>query len=384
MNVAILGTNQHSQIVANLIEQNYNSWLEQRLGEKINVVAYVTLGVINTSNINNVPILNFVQIVLLYHKKLIDKIIFPREVLINQRNVMLNFMSSNVKLDDIYLTSRLNDNISVFNFIEQYTLSRFLPYLEFHIADHCNLNCHACEHYSSLVKEPKFPVLEKFIEDFNQLHKFIDDIGTIRIMGGEPLLNPQINEYIKLARQLYPFADIRVVTNAILLKKMSEDFFDALRKFNVGIDISVYPPMKSKIPEIQNLMRSKAIQSEIHTDPKDEFFKRRSLKPHSHLSETFFTDCGAAMCNFLYDGKIAPCSRPFTLKYFNEYFKQNLPTEGKIDLYNENLTTEKLIRQLLKPIPACAHCGQKKVIKWKPASYPAKLSDWVVDDYVTD
>ena len=44
MNVAILGTEQPSQIVANIIEQHYNSWLEQRLGEKINVVAYVTGG----------------------------------------------------------------------------------------------------------------------------------------------------------------------------------------------------------------------------------------------------------------------------------------------------------------------------------------------------
>lgn len=41
MNVAILGVNQPSQLVAQIIEQYYNTWLEHRLGEKINVVAYV-------------------------------------------------------------------------------------------------------------------------------------------------------------------------------------------------------------------------------------------------------------------------------------------------------------------------------------------------------
>lgn len=44
MNVAILGAEKPSQIVANIIEQHYNSWLEQRLGEKLNVVAFVTGG----------------------------------------------------------------------------------------------------------------------------------------------------------------------------------------------------------------------------------------------------------------------------------------------------------------------------------------------------
>lgn len=44
MNVAILGAEKPSQIVANLIEAHYNSWLEQRLGEKLNVVAFVTGG----------------------------------------------------------------------------------------------------------------------------------------------------------------------------------------------------------------------------------------------------------------------------------------------------------------------------------------------------
>ena len=79
MNVAILGTEQPSQIVADIIDKYYNSWLEQRLGEKLNVAAYVTGGGGSTPNIGNIPVLNPVQLALLYHKKLIDKIIFPRE-----------------------------------------------------------------------------------------------------------------------------------------------------------------------------------------------------------------------------------------------------------------------------------------------------------------
>ena len=319
------------------------------------------------------------QFAALYHKKLIDKIIFPREVFTYQKTVEIDLAELNVKVDDMYITSRLNNNINIFNFLEPYISAKFLPYIEYHIADHCNLNCHACGHCSSLVREPVFPVLEKFTKDFEQLHKFIDDIGIIRIMGGEPLLNPDINEYVKLNRKLYPFADIRVVTNAILLPKMPESFFETLRACNVSVDISVYPPMRSKIPGIQNLLQSKGVKVGIGSSPRDEFFKTKCLKPVSNIREAFFKNCTGKVCNTIYDGKIAVCLGPFTNKYFNAYFNQNLPTDGTLDLYDNSTTTEKIVRHLLRPIKSCAHCGKTQIIKWKPVKYPVELSDWVTD-----
>ncbi|MBR4153073.1 MAG: hypothetical protein IKT98_08965 [Selenomonadaceae bacterium] len=44
MNVAILGTDQASQVVTNIIENGYNPWLRNKLAEPINVIAYVSGG----------------------------------------------------------------------------------------------------------------------------------------------------------------------------------------------------------------------------------------------------------------------------------------------------------------------------------------------------
>ena len=44
MNVAILGTEQPSLIIADAINKFYNSWIEQRLGEPLNVTAFITQG----------------------------------------------------------------------------------------------------------------------------------------------------------------------------------------------------------------------------------------------------------------------------------------------------------------------------------------------------
>lgn len=42
MDVAILGTAQTSKSVTQVIEDGYNSWLEIKLAEPLNVVAYVS------------------------------------------------------------------------------------------------------------------------------------------------------------------------------------------------------------------------------------------------------------------------------------------------------------------------------------------------------
>lgn len=198
-------------------------------------------------------------------------------------------------------------------------------------------------------------------------------------MGGEPLLNPDINEYVKLNRRLYPFADIRVVTNAILLPKMPESFFETLRTCNVSVDISVYMPMRSKIPAIQDLLQAQGIKVGIGSSSRDEFFKNLCINPVNNIREAFFRNCIGKVCNSMYDGKIAVCTSPFIRKYFNEYFNQNLPTDGGLDLYDESTTTEKIVRHLLKPIKGCAHCGRAQIIKWKTVKHPVKLSDWVTD-----
>lgn len=285
-----------------------------------------------------------------------------------------------VAVEDIFIAARLNNEVTVFNLLESYFSAKYLPYLEFHVADHCNLNCKYCEHYSGLVKEQKFTVFEKFAQDFLQLKKFIEDIGVIRILGGEPLLNPEINEYVKLTRRLYPFSKIYLVTNAILLPKMSDDFFETLRKNNAAVWISFYPPLQSKMPQIQKLLTEKKVAFGISQLAK-EFTIKQTLNRHDKAQEIFL-QCFQACCHNLYEGKIAACFLPFTTKYFNAYFNKNLPEDGALDLYKENLTTEKLKKFLLTPFERCRYCTRPVAVKWETVKYPSQITDWTNDHLI--
>ena len=308
---------------------------------------------------------------------MIHKIIFPREIFNGQTQVLSHLEMLGVKIEDVCMAQRLNSKIFSTNFIEPYLSAKYLPYLEFHVADHCNLNCKACEHYSGLVKEPHFPNLKKFTRDFERLHEFIDDIGVIRILGGEPLLNPELNEYIKLSRRLYPQAEIHVVTNALLLQKMPEEFFETLRQCRTVIDISFYPPLESKIDAIKNFIESKRVS--LFVSPLNKTFTmKQTLNRHDRPREIFL-QCFQAHCHNLYEGKIAACFLPFTTKYFNAYYEKNLPEDGAFDLYDPTLTTEKLKAHLLKPFERCRYCTPPVSVEWTTIKNPSPITDWVHD-----
>ena len=379
MNVAIVGANKFSQATAKIIEDTYNPWLEKNFfgGTPVNVVAYTLGGGITRSSIGDKALLSLEQFAALYRRKVIHKIIFPREIYAGNNHFLFYLQSLGVNVEDICITQRLNENIFLSNFIELYYSAKYLPYLEFHVADHCNLNCKACEHYSGLVKKPRFTNLEKFTRDFERLHEFIDDLGVIRILGGEPLLNPELNEYIRLSRRLYPHASIHVVTNAILLPKMPEDFFDTLRQCRAILDISFYPPLESKMPAIKLLLEEKKVLFGI--SPLNKTFTiKQTLNRHDHPREIFL-QCVQAKCHNLYDGKIAACFLPFTTKYFNAYYGKNLPEDGALDLYDPNLTTEKLKAHLLTPFERCRYCTPPVTVEWSPMNNPSPISDWVHD-----
>ena len=87
----------------------------------------------------------------------------------------------------------------------------------FSVATHCNLNCKGCAHFSPLSKE-EFPDFAEAERDFARLGElFHGKCSSISLMGGEPLLNPQIEDYCRMVRKYFPVGDVQIVTNGILL-----------------------------------------------------------------------------------------------------------------------------------------------------------------------
>ena len=371
--LAIIGKNNISIYTNAFIQKVYKN-----LDTNYEPIYFVDNEVGSIEFIDNLEVINFNIFLEKYKLNDICGIILPKELFIGQTKIVFQLLMCGVNINDIYISDRISfdllRNNREKNFISTYLNSSYLPYLEFHISDHCNLNCKACEHYSGLVQNTKFTNYEKFAEDFIKLKKYIDDIGVIRIMGGEPLLNPEINKYILLARNLYPLSIIYIVTNALLIMHMPDDFYATLRETNSRIHISFYPPVVQKIKEIYNFLVKRNIQ--VNVSPlMEKFGMRQILVPHNHPRETFY-NCLQAHCHNIYEGHISACFLPFTTKYFNDAFNMHIPEDGTLNLYDNNLTTEKIKLHLSQPFERCRYCDYEVKVPWSIMHRPPIIEDW--------
>ena len=114
-----------------------------------------------------------------------------------------------------------------------------IQYLEHHIVDHCNLNCAGCTHFSPLVEEPWYEDIRIFKQDFTKLAE-MTDVRLIRLMGGEPLLHPQLCEFLQIVRNLFPNSEIQLVTNGILLKQRRDELLPLCNNLKIKICTSNY------------------------------------------------------------------------------------------------------------------------------------------------
>ena len=111
------------------------------------------------------------------------------------------------------------------SFDERLALLAMKPVIDVQVCGHCNLRCAGCMHFAPLA-EATFLDLDEYENDLTRFSS-IDDVSSyfdaIVLMGGEPLLHPQIVEIIRMTRRHLPKILLALCTNGLLLKRMGEE-----------------------------------------------------------------------------------------------------------------------------------------------------------------
>ena len=103
-----------------------------------------------------------------------------------------------------------------------------LPRLDIQVTDHCNLACRSCNHFSPL-SPPAFASLDDFDRDIRRLAELCDNIEWLNLVGGEPLLHPNVLDFARAARRAFPSAGIALYSNGLILRKMPDGFWRNLK-----------------------------------------------------------------------------------------------------------------------------------------------------------
>jgi hypothetical protein len=232
--------------------------------------------------------------------------------------------------------------------------------VEYSLTEHCNLSCYNCDHASPLLPE-KFAALAEFERDIRALAKVMS-LRELTLIGGEPLLHPQLLDFIRIGRDSGVADKIVVFTNGVLLHTMPDEFWeltDILR-------ITRYPGIKHRLSaeEISAKCARFGVECDMYALVSE--FGRTVLNAPIEdpaLVRKVFRECKMAhewQCLSLNDGRFFRCSvAPFMDKRlrrlgidFDSNSVDGVQVAGNPRLYEE---IEAALTQK-EPLKACTYC----------------------------
>ncbi|HEX5364796.1 MAG TPA: hypothetical protein VFW59_11050, partial [Gallionella sp.] len=160
--------------------------------------------------------------------------------------------------------------------------------LEAHIVDHCNLRCEGCCSLSPFLPE-SFTGPADLAADLALVSQVLSPT-FLKLVGGEPLLHPDLIECLVVAKQSSVAPVLYVTTNGLLLPKMPDDFWRLID----GLTISLYPSPALPQKTI-SLVLERAEQFGVHLNWKrqDVFVQMDRTHPSddAELDASVFSVC---------------------------------------------------------------------------------------------
>lgn len=259
----------------------------------------------------------------------------------------------------------------------------YLEYLVVNILDHCNLRCKGCDHFAC-VADPYIVPYQTLYKDIQRMAEIMhgDNIMKIAVMGGEPLLHPELLEILKVVREKFPYAVIRLTTNGILLLQQKEEFWEVCREYNITIVNTKYP-IKIDYEKIKEKARNESVNFQFFEGTGDDTVKTSSKKlitlngtndPVKSFAKCYISNYG----NFLMEGKFYGC--PFSCqsyRIFNKKFSQNLRMTERdyLDIYKVQ-DMQEIFEFAAKPRPYCRYCSDlERWHEWERSKQD--ISEWI-------
>jgi hypothetical protein len=225
--------------------------------------------------------------------------------------------------------------------------------LESHVVDHCNLTCAECCSLSPLL--PRWQIEPADLaRDLARAAQVLAP-RVFKLVGGEPLLHPDIVELVRIARTSGIAPTVSITTNGLLLPRMPDALWDAVD----ALTISLYPRPALE-PETIALVEERAARFGVALNWKrqDEFVVMTRDEPTTDASETvaIYDACWIReRCHMLRDGRFYTCTRP---PHFTSYYRGDHDFTGDgIPLEGADLA-DRLLAYLRRdtPLATCAHC----------------------------
>lgn len=230
--------------------------------------------------------------------------------------------------------------------------------LEITIVEHCLLSCRDCNHLSPIIP-PALADPELLMTDLRVL-AMVYHAKSVRLLGGEPLLHPEVLEILQIARTSGVADLVGIETNGLMLGRMPETFWEAIDL----VVVSAYPgrePGKKLLTHCQRLSEKYQVDFTVNLTPVfREAYAELGTSDRS-LVRRIYETCAMAhiwRCHTLADGYFYKCPLAYYLPRALGPDGDSLVTTDGIAINTSSDFRKRLLGYLQSPDPliSCSRC----------------------------
>lgn len=233
-----------------------------------------------------------------------------------------------------------------------------VPAIELNVVEHCNLRCKNCDHSSPLLP-PRILSPQECSEVLSALDMSLH-ARELKIIGGEPLLHPDLTSVLSACRDSGISDQITLWTNGLLLSSISKQACSIID----GIIVSIYPGIQHPYEwsDIQSVLDAHSVW--LHKRHCHKFMKSNLIKPikNESLIQHIFNTCSEArynQCHTVRNGRYFKCVQAAyaTSRLAASNIEFNNDKDG-ISIYRNSSLGGDLISYLADnhPLLACRYC----------------------------
>ncbi|MDO4585586.1 MAG: radical SAM protein [Planctomycetia bacterium] len=244
--------------------------------------------------------------------------------------------------------------------------------MEIYVANGCNLNCLFCSHLNpfrkgTIPKDALISAMETWCRKVTP--------KKLGLLGGEPLLHPNLQEIIAAARRCWPESEIVLTSNGLLFPQKSEALLKELADSRVHVLLSRHLTGDEGEKQFDSILK-RLYDANVHVTviPSSSRWKRYynmdengCPQPFESRPEHAWTMCGPNTCFNLTNNHLYRCSilANAALAFQEGAVGEKWSVTQSYKPLDETSTTDEIVSHLhlfRGPLPACSICPETTVV----------------------
>ena len=228
-----------------------------------------------------------------------------------------------------------------------------IPSLDIVVTERCSLKCESCSNLMQYYAKPKHIQTDTILLALENILE-ATPVDTIRLIGGEPLLHPDLPSILDVLHSNYQgrYQTIEIYTNATL--KPSQELIDSSIRSSAVFYISDYRELSRNLSTFISVLNNNNISYALESNL--NWQDCGTITPTQEVSQVSkYSNCCVSKTFSLIGSRLYSC--PFSANFHNLYTESATPRDC-IDVLSSS-SLRKSLFSLLKnndPLTACANC----------------------------